>query len=874
MANDDLDDKVAAKGYAKTADVASTYVANDDLDDKVAAAGYAKTADVNSKIGDLAELPDTNYAKTATNLVDAVKGVDAQVKSNTDNIGTVGDLSSTNYASASNLVDAVEGVDAALKATNDRTAGIKKETDGTVIEGNFKVYDDGGVAAKVGGETAFQIDGSNGNVSVNKNLAVKEEFTAADGKFAVSDDGGLTVNTDAGQSLQVAGDTGKVTVGKDMDVKGNQTVAGSATFGNAIKTIISDNKIDADGGNALIVEGVTLQDNAITANSATIGGNTIVNGDGIQTNKAVIDDVTIDGSAIENSAGSITVEGMTFDATNGIDTSNKDIYAGTGKIEGATITDGYATLTEGTLAGTNYEINKDGSASLAGGEFTVAKDSGDTNVGGTLDVEGTATFKANTQTDGIATFGTTPGAQTTINGGTIVANTDSNHQVVIDATGLKVGKNSVKMDDDGLYVGTNVSGNYNYDNAKAAMRNSDGALKAASGKFEVDEDGAVKAANGQFKVDKDGNTTIQGNLKVTSDAGNNSFVVNDSSTTNVVKDGTSNIGTQVLAADKAVSKVTDGTSTGRQDVAADKVASKVENGSNVGEQLVVEDKVVSKVTDGTSTGRQDVAADKVASKVENGSNVGEQVVAENKVVSKVTDGTNNARQDMQANKIVTEVNSGSGSFNQTIDAKNGMVIVDNNSLDKGTQITGTDVSVDDAEYAGNRINLSDLGQIDEVDGELAAYMDKYGKEHTAVNAINSEAEIRRAEIKRVEERLDKVGAMSAAMASLRTMGYDPAAPTEFAMSLGHYRGETGMAMGLFHYPKQDFMLSAQLSYADDEYMAGIGATWRFGRKNPEQLAQYEKEKAAKAKLAKALAEKEAKAKAQSARHTQMAKEKK
>ena len=183
-------------------------------------------------------------------------------------------------------------------------------------------------------------------------------------------------------------------------------------------------------------------------------------------------------------------------------------------------------------------------------------------------------------------------------------------------------------------------------------------------------------------------------------------------------------------------------------------------------------------------------------------------------------------------------------------------------------------AITDPEISGNRINLSDLGQIDEVDGELAAQMDKTGSKHTAVNAINAEAQIRRAEIKRVEERLDKVGAMSAAMASLRTMGYDPAAPTEFAMSMGHYRGETAMAMGLFHYPKQDFMLSAQLSYSDDEYMAGIGATWRFGRKSPEQLAQYEKEKAAKAKLAKALAEKEAKAQAQYAKHIKMANEKK
>lgn len=76
----------------------------------------------------------------------------------------------------------------------------------------------------------------------------------------------------------------------------------------------------------------------------------------------------------------------------------------------------------------------------------------------------------------------------------------------------------------------------------------------------------------------------------------------------------------------------------------------------------------------------------------------------------------------------------------------------------------------------------------------------------------------------LEDRIDKVGAMSAAIANLRTMGYDPAAPTEVAVGVGQYRDETGMALGLFHYPNRDFMLSLSVSTSGDEYMGGIGAT--------------------------------------------------
>ena len=142
------------------------------------------------------------------------------------------------------------------------------------------------------------------------------------------------------------------------------------------------------------------------------------------------------------------------------------------------------------------------------------------------------------------------------------------------------------------------------------------------------------------------------------------------------------------------------------------------------------------------------------------------------------------------------------------------------------------------------------------------------------------------EISRVdglEDRIDKVGAMSAAIANLRTMGYDPAAPTEVAVGVGQYRDETGMALGLFHYPNRDFMLSLSVSTSGDEYMGGIGATWKFGRKSPEKVAEIKKaqaeadaRRAEEQKLAKAeemkKAAKEAKVQAQMERHAKLAAE--
>lgn len=79
-------------------------------------------------------------------------------------------------------------------------------------------------------------------------------------------------------------------------------------------------------------------------------------------------------------------------------------------------------------------------------------------------------------------------------------------------------------------------------------------------------------------------------------------------------------------------------------------------------------------------------------------------------------------------------------------------------------------------------------------------------------------------IDKLDARVEKVGAMAAAIANLHTMGYDPEAPTEIAVGVGQYRDKTGMALGAFHYPNRDFMLSFSVSTAGDEYMGGIGAT--------------------------------------------------
>ena len=164
-----------------------------------------------------------------------------------------------------------------------------------------------------------------------------------------------------------------------------------------------------------------------------------------------------------------------------------------------------------------------------------------------------------------------------------------------------------------------------------------------------------------------------------------------------------------------------------------------------------------------------------------------------------------------------------------------------------TSITKDDVKVTDSQ--GNTTSLTDVGN--RVTGL-----------ESSMNSMNNR-------LNDVEDRIDKVGAMAAAIANLRTMGFDPEAPTEIAVGIGQYKSETGLALGVFHYPNQDFMLSASISTSGDEVMGGIGATWKLGRKSAAEKAKDEEAKRLeKAEDMKKLAQEE-KVKAQAERHAKL-----
>lgn len=350
-------------------------------------------------------------------------------------------------------------------------------------------------------------------------------------------------------------------------------------------------------------------------------------------------------------------------------------------------------------------------------------------------------------------------------------------KVTIDGTNGSITINGQKIQTDNMnniYVNTGLhtTGQITVDDNLSVSRNATvkGTLAVGTdgGQFIVGENGAISAAGGNFSVAADGATAVKSTL--------------DAEGKSTLKGGL---------------EVTGGATTDTLSVtgAATAGSLNVTNNAAVGGGL--------NVTGGTTTDTLTVTG--------NSNLQGDlTVTGDSKLNGKLeVDGTFSAAE---------------GNF--FVAADGATDIAANLNVKDDIVSEGGDVKIKDKNT--NEIKLSDLGYLGDLDQELTAHSEYNG---TAVGAFNAEAAIRRGEIARLDNRIDeldtrvnKVGAMAAAIASLKSIGYSPEAPTEFSVGVGQYKGKTGIALGFFHYPNKDFMLNFSMSSSSGEMMGGIGAT--------------------------------------------------
>ena len=84
----------------------------------------------------------------------------------------------------------------------------------------------------------------------------------------------------------------------------------------------------------------------------------------------------------------------------------------------------------------------------------------------------------------------------------------------------------------------------------------------------------------------------------------------------------------------------------------------------------------------------------------------------------------------------------------------------------------------------------------------------------------------------VKDEVNHVGSLSAALAGLHPMQYDPKAPAQVMAALGNYKNKQSVAVGLSYYFNDRFMMSAGVAIGSEKRvksMANVGFTVKLGK---------------------------------------------
>ena len=785
-------------------------------------------------------------------------------------------IDATTLSVGSTKLDKADGITTnKLKIDGMTLTDTKLDTGTATFEVNGVTFNQGQVTAKaaqgfVAGTSSFKegslivdannkLEATNGltteKATVKGNLDVTGQatFGTVDNQTTIN---GKTVTTDTLKANRlILGTSGDATVEVDKD---GSLIAAKGKF-----------KVDKDGKTTFTKDADNL--------SSINGGNIWAKATDIADNTS--SELTHDykGLHIKGNKSS-QKSAFDFDTASGIGTFTGQDNSTT-KINGSAIRSEKIDGTAGKLDGENLTLYKDpnNQTTMSAGKATFTGDAGEKG-----------------------------GKVTTINGGTISTDTLNVERInlgedILDSNGNPHGSN-LSMDKQGNFSAaggnfkvtggsgadkgafTNTVGNTTLqtDNAGASMKFDNTAAEGGvTSEVAVGKNKATVAAGDKASfvanTDNGGSATITGGTQTVTTNGKGTVFENSAHKTPFVENGATTtiingneITTGKITTDQLVitgqgnahgngSIAFGGNGTIKSDINDGNYGDDGKpNGKNTSFETTLEG-VNTKVTDGKITTENNVSAAGNSNTVtKDGKHKSEFNQGLTSIGGVVTNGEIKVAQklDGATGLLTNEVTDANGS-SKLEQSGTGLTYTDSANAGNATRIDSSDVSIGSKTDPDKRINLSDLGQIDELDKELTG-RDEYKNNPTAVGGINAEAAIRREEVARldgrindVNDRVNKVGAMAAAIASLKSIGYDPQAPSEFSIGLGQYKGETGVAMGFFHYPNKNFMINVSLSTAGGETMGGIGATWRFGHKSPQKLLEEQREAQAKKELAAA-----------------------
>ena len=187
--------------------------------------------------------------------------------------------------------------------------------------------------------------------------------------------------------------------------------------------------------------------------------------------------------------------------------------------------------------------------------------------------------------------------------------------------------------------------------------------------------------------------------------------------------------------------------------------------------------------------------------------------------------------------------TGNGSYafgnDNTIKGDNNFVLGNNVTIDAGIQnsvalgngstvSSSNEVSVGSATQKRKITNIAD-GEVSATSTDAVNGRQLYNAMQNSNNTFKNEVNEK---IDNVKNEVRNVGSLSAALAGLHPMQYDPKAPTQVMAALGHYKNKQAVAIGASYYFNDRFMMSTGIALSGEkrtETMANVGFTVKLGK---------------------------------------------
>ena len=179
--------------------------------------------------------------------------------------------------------------------------------------------------------------------------------------------------------------------------------------------------------------------------------------------------------------------------------------------------------------------------------------------------------------------------------------------------------------------------------------------------------------------------------------------------------------------------------------------------------------------------------------------------------------------------------TGNGSYafgnDNTVKGDNNFVFGNNVTIDEGIQ-NSVALGNNSVVSSSNEVSVGSKGKERKItnvaDGEVSATSTEAVNGRQLYNAMQNSNE----KIDNVKNEVRNVGSLSAALAGLHPMQYDPKAPAQVMAALGHYKNKQAIAVGASYHFNDKFMVSTGVALSGEkrtETMANVGFTVRLGK---------------------------------------------